>query len=236
VTGTKTKARKTGPRAKRASERSRQPTEIRRQLIVEAARGVIVERGLFATTMRDIALGSEVSLGTVTYHFTGIGEILAEVVQGEMDSFYAPIAELAAGAPDAMTSLQAIVEGLFASDHRTREHWLLWLDFWALASHYPKYSEWQSEVYARWEGDVTRLLEQGRAEGVFHIQDPEREAIIFMALLDGLVVQSYLPGARLTPAQSRDYLYAHVSRALAAPAGPTLSTTPARSRLPTDVS
>jgi hypothetical protein len=44
-----------GARAKQASERSRHPTEIRRQLIVEAARSVIAERGLFATSVRDIA-------------------------------------------------------------------------------------------------------------------------------------------------------------------------------------
>jgi len=236
VADAKSTTRKSGPRAKLASERSRQPTEIRRQLIVEAARGVIAERGLFATTMRDIALGSEVSLGTVTYHFTGIGEILAEVVQSEMDSFYTPIAEKAAGASDAMTSLRAIVEGFFASDDRTREHWLLWLDFWALATHYPKYSEWQSDVYARWEGDVTRFLEQGEAEGVFHVQNVEREAVMFMALLDGLVVQSYLPGARLTPAQGRDYLYAHVSRALSVTDRPAPRTSPPGSRRPSNVS
>ncbi len=77
-------------RAKRASERTRHPTEVRRPLIVEAARSVIADRGLFATTMRDIAAASGVSLGTVTYHFRGIAEILGEVLDLEMDALYAP--------------------------------------------------------------------------------------------------------------------------------------------------
>jgi len=50
-------------RAKTASERVRQPTEIRRRLIVDAARSVISERGLFVTTMRDIAQASAVPGG-----------------------------------------------------------------------------------------------------------------------------------------------------------------------------
>ena len=95
-----------GARAKQASERSRHPTEIRRQLIVEAARSVIAERGLFATSIRDIAAAGNVSIGTVTYHFTGIADILAEVLIGEMDSFYAPVIAAATAAPDGRAALR----------------------------------------------------------------------------------------------------------------------------------
>ena len=41
--------------AKPLAERQRQPTEIRRVLLLDAAREVIAARGLAATTMRDIA-------------------------------------------------------------------------------------------------------------------------------------------------------------------------------------
>ena len=126
-----------GARAKQASERSRHPTEIRRQLIVEAARSVIAERGLFATSIRDIAAAGDVSIGTVTYHFTGIADILAEVLIGEMDSFYAPVIAAATAAPDGRAALEEIVDGFIASTPRAREHWALWLDFWALSAHDP---------------------------------------------------------------------------------------------------
>ena len=196
-------------RAKTASERVRQPTEIRRRLIVDAARTVIAERGLFATTMRDIAQASGVSVGTLTYHFTGIAEILAEVLQGEMDSFYLPIVENARGAPDATTALRLLVDGFFADDERTVQHWRLWLDFWALASHVPRYGEWQSEIYRDLHGLIASLLGRGAADGTLTVVEPARQAIEFVALLDGLVVQCYLPHPRLPAEQAREILRAY---------------------------
>jgi len=85
--------------------------------------------------MRDIATASDVSLGTITYHFTGITEILAEVLNDEMDSFYGPVIAAAKAAPDGRAALREIVDGFVASSARAREHWVLWLDFWALSAH-----------------------------------------------------------------------------------------------------
>ena len=174
----------TGARAKQASERSRHPTEIRRHLIVKAARSVIAERGLFATSVRDIAAASDVSIGTVTYHFTGITEILAEVLNGEMDSFYAPVIATAAAAPDGRSALEAIVDGFIASTPRAREHWLLWLDFWALSAHDPGYASRQSEIYQRWHADVAAVFERGGADGSLRPDSAQAAIAEFMAIFD----------------------------------------------------
>ncbi|WP_031261408.1 helix-turn-helix domain-containing protein, partial [Curtobacterium sp. B18] len=60
--------------------RVRQRPEVRRAMIVEAARAVIVRNGVGATGLRDIAAEADVSVGTVTYHFGSVAEILNEVV------------------------------------------------------------------------------------------------------------------------------------------------------------
>jgi AcrR family transcriptional regulator len=206
-------------RAKQASERSRHPTEVRRHLIVEAARSVIAERGLFATSMRDIATASDVSLGTVTYHFTGITEILAEVLNGEMDSFYGPVIAAAKAAPDGRAALREIVDGFIASSTRAREHWVLWLDFWALSAHDPEYASRQSEIYQRWHADVQAVFERGSADGSLRVaaeekeEEEEEEAITeFMAIFDGMASQAYLPGAELRPAEARSRLHRYIDR------------------------
>ena len=59
---------------------ARQKPAVRRALIVEAARGVILREGLGGTRLRDIAGEAGVSVGTVTYHFESVAEILKEVV------------------------------------------------------------------------------------------------------------------------------------------------------------
>jgi AcrR family transcriptional regulator len=202
------------PRAKTASERQRQPTEIRRRLIVDAARGVIAERGVFATTMRDIAQASEVSVGTLTYHFTGIAEILAEVLQGEMDSFYLPIVENARAAEDATTAMRLLIDGFFAADERTVQHWRLWLDFWSLSAHDPAYARWQAKAYDGWRTDVRQVVERGVEAGEFRVDDLDIVMTEFLAFFDGLAAQAYLPASSIGPLQARDHLLGWVERRL----------------------
>jgi AcrR family transcriptional regulator len=201
-------------RAKTAGERQRQPTEIRRGLIVEAARGVIAERGPFAAGMRDIAAAAGVSLGTVTYHFSGIAEILAHVLQGEMDAFYLPIAERAHAAPDAATGMRTLIDGFFADDRRTIEHWRLWLDFWSLSAHDEAHAQWQETAYEQWRTDVRTVLRRGVETGEFQLPEPDLVLADFLVTFDGLAVQAYLPGSKVGPPQARAYLHGWVDRHL----------------------
>jgi AcrR family transcriptional regulator len=202
------------PRAKTASERMRQPTEIRRRLIVDAARAVIAERGVFATTMRDIAHASEVSVGTLTYHFTGIAEILTEVLQAEMDSFYLPIVENARAAEDATTAMRLLIDGFFADDERTVQHWRLWLDFWSLSAHDQTHAQWQAKTYDVWRTDVRQVLERGIEAGEFTVEDLDVVMTEFMASFDGLAAQAYLPGSSMGPLPARAHLRGWVERRL----------------------
>jgi AcrR family transcriptional regulator len=199
-------------------------------LIVEAARSVIADRGLFATTMRDIAAASQVSLGTVTYHFGGIAEILAAVLDGEMDALYAPLVAAAAAQPDGRAALHALIDGFLASSPRARQHWVLWLDFWALAAHDGEYARRQTAFYQRWQRDVETIFRRGLADGTLPVGaldegggpdeaealDEDRaldEAVAeFMAVFDGMASKAYLPGADIRPAEARRRLHRYVDR------------------------
>ena len=94
--------------------RHRLAPEVRRRLLVEAARAVIAERGLHATTIRDVAAAGDVAVGTVTYHFAGIAEVLAGVIDAEMTAFSAPIMRRAHAAATGREALQTITDGLLA--------------------------------------------------------------------------------------------------------------------------
>ena len=181
-------------------------------MLLDAARGVIAERGLHATTIRDVASAGGVAVGTVTYHFSGIEEVLAGVLESEMESYSAPIWARAAMARTGLEGLTQLINGLIASSTRTHEHWKLWLDFWALAAHYPQYADWQSRVYRDLHALTAQLLGRGGSDGSLSVVDPVGEALELIALLDGLVVQAYLPGSRLTPLGARAMLHRYVGR------------------------
>lgn len=203
------------PRAGTGPTRRLAP-EVRRRMLVDAARSVIATRGLHATTVRDVAAAGDVAVGTVTYHFSGMAEVLAGVLESEMEAYSDPLMAAAERAPTGRDGLVLLVDGLLADGERAIEHWKLWLDFWALAAHYPQYSAWQSRVYVDLHGLTARLLVRGAVDGSLRVSDPAGAAVEVIALLDGLVVQCYLPDARLTPHRGRTMLHAYLQTALAA--------------------
>lgn len=194
-------------------------------MIIDAARELIAAQGMHATTIRDIASAAEVAVGTVTYHFSGIAEVLAGVLQAEMTQFSAPVMAAAATAPTGLAGLAVLTDGLLADGERAAEHWRLWLDFWTLAAHREHYADWQAGVYRDLHAAVADLFRRGNSDGSLVAgwslkpvaagglsgEDGDasvalRRSVEFVALMDGLVVQAYLPGSRLTPARARELL------------------------------
>ena len=57
-------------------------------------------------------------------------------------------------------------------------------------------------------------MTRGRLDGSLTVADASTEAVELIALLDGLVVQAYLPGSRLTPLQARTMLHRYVAATL----------------------
>lgn len=193
------------------SIRQRRPPEVRRAMIIAAARERIAAQGMHGTTIRDIAAAAGVAVGTVTYHFSGIAEVLAEVLKAEMTEFSAPVMQAAAAAPTGGEGLITLGDGLLADGDRAREHWALWLDFWTLAAHQADYADWQAQVYRDLHGLAAALFARGATDGSLPaLPDAEQRAVEYIALMDGLVVQSYLPNCRLAPERARAILAADI--------------------------
>lgn len=115
-------------RAVAAADRTRQPTEVRRRLIVEAAVPLIAERGYASVGVRDVAAAAGVSVGTVTYHFGSVQEILSEAMVLHIERYYAELSEAAEQATSGAEALRLLVDALFTED--TDRHWRMWFDYW----------------------------------------------------------------------------------------------------------
>ena len=189
----------------------RLPAERRRELILEAARSVILAKGLPATSVREIALAAGVSSGTVTHHFASIDEILGAVLRLETDRVRAQLWEDASGTRSAVEALLALGEGLLSQRTEVREYWSLWIDFWARAGHDRALARWQSERYQSWREHIRDLV----AAGV----DADAAAVDIVALIDGLGVQAFFELGHITPAAARRRLTAHIRERLEPLAG-----------------
>jgi AcrR family transcriptional regulator len=212
-------ARRGGPKARQRWERSRHPTEVRRRLVVEAAREVLADKGLAATGIRDIATASGVSSGTITYHFHGIDEIFVDVLKLETELFYEPLVARGLAEPSARAGLALLIKQYFSADRDTVVHWRLWLDYWAAAVRDPELTVWHTKRYDLWVDVLTEIIGRGVAADEFRKVDPSEAAVEFAALLDGLVMQTFFSGSRLSPAEARHRLTRYVEERLGCPPG-----------------
>ncbi|WP_254790708.1 TetR/AcrR family transcriptional regulator [Curtobacterium sp. MCBA15_016] len=170
--------------------RVRQRPEVRRAMIVEAARAVIVRNGVGATGLRDIAAEADVSVGTVTYHFGSVAEILNEVVVLETERFYGAIVAAVDAEPDPVAGIRMLVEPLFGDTEQVRQHWRIWSDYWTAVVRRPEVAAEYAERIRVWEACLVRVVRRGVEAGEFTpAESPEVVALKLAAYSDGVATQ-----------------------------------------------
>lgn len=205
-----THAAKSPRRAVAAADRTRQPTEVRRRLIVEAAVPLIAERGYASVGVRDVAAAAGVSVGTVTYHFGSVQEILSEAMVLHIERYYSDLSEAAEQAAGGAEALRLLVDALFTED--TDRHWRMWFEYWNAGASVEggatdeAFARGQAERYEAWHRQIRALAERGVADGEFTGDDLDGFTVRFAALADGLALQRLRQAPPLSTADARRHL------------------------------
>ena len=92
-----------------APRRPRRHDPGRRDRLIDAALTVIAERGVAGTTHREIARAADVPLGSMTYHFGSLNEVLAEAFTRHADSVAGVFDERLATARDLPAAVEAVI-------------------------------------------------------------------------------------------------------------------------------
>lgn len=207
-----------------SAPRRRMNPSARRAQIVAAARSVIERRGFGATSLRDIAAEADVSMGTVTYHFTSVDEILGAVVIAESERFYAEVVAAADAEPDPREALRLLIDPLFdEADPDIEAHWRIWTDYWAAVSRHPEMTDAYATRIRHWEQCVARIIRRGIVDGVFRDVDPESAALKLAAYSDGLATQRAQGVEHLTQPVAREWLREFADALLSPGGAPAVS-------------
>ncbi|NQX23903.1 TetR/AcrR family transcriptional regulator [Curtobacterium sp. VKM Ac-2852] len=201
-----------------AAARVRQRPEVRRAMIVEAARAVIVRNGVGATGLRDIAAEAGVSVGTVTYHFGSVAEILNEVVVLETERFYGAIVAAVDAQPDVLVGLRMLVAPLFGDTEQVRQHWRIWSDYWTAVVRRPEVAAEYAERIRVWEACLVRIIRRGVEAGVFVDVDADTVALQLAAYSDGVATQIAQGVPGLTNTVALSWMWRFLSHELGVPA------------------
>jgi TetR/AcrR family transcriptional regulator, transcriptional repressor for nem operon len=160
----------------------RQPPDVRREQILDAAERVLVERGLATTTMADVAEAAAVAKGTVYLYFESKAELLAGLRARYFERFAALLGD-PPGPAGAAGATAARVERLVAASY----------DF-ALANHalhhvlFHEAGFGEADAFARARLVMAELVEAGRASGEVEVADPELATEFLLHGLHGMLV------------------------------------------------
>jgi TetR/AcrR family transcriptional regulator, transcriptional repressor for nem operon len=155
---------------------------VRREQLLDAAARVLVERGLAATTMADVAEAASVAKGTVYLYFGSKAELLAGLRARYFEDFATVLGSPpAAGGPG--PGIAARIERLVAAtyDFAVANHALHHVLF-----HEAGFRE--EHTYDRARSLLLELVEAGRADGELEVADPALATEFVLQGLHGVLV------------------------------------------------
>lgn len=157
----------------------------RRREIAEAALRCLERVGYAELTARKIAAEAKMSLGHISYHFTGMEEVLAEAYKLASQQLQAA-GEAKISMPGATPAerLDAFLKAGFTEEFLSPAHLRVRIDLWSAAIAHPAIAETERALYDRYRMQLERLLNQ--------VSDPWKTdripmvSDLIMATLDGL--------------------------------------------------
>jgi AcrR family transcriptional regulator len=162
-----------------------------RQRIVEAAWGVIAERGLAGLTTRHVARAAGISHGMCHYHFESKDDMVLAVVDYARHYWIHPLEKVVDGPASPSDKLDEVIRWM--AEPATREVMRVHLQLMAHSEYDDRLRTRMSEEYARWHQGYVRLFRELKEAGSMAAQaDEETLGIGFATLADGLVDQQSL--------------------------------------------
>lgn len=128
----------------------------RRERIVQACLDVIAESGMAGTSHRSVASAADVPLGSMTYHFSGMDELLYEAFSRFAESVVDQFELRMSAAADAEAARDAVVALITDDVFSTERDLVLTHELYTLAARRPAFRE----LTNAWMARSRRALEQ----------------------------------------------------------------------------
>jgi len=165
----------------------RQPPEVRREQLLDAAQQVLLERGLRATTVADVAEAAGVAKGTMYLYYESKDDLLAALRSRYLEQVAAALTQ-APGRP-VLERMRWMIVGLF--DFGAAHHELHHLLF-----HEAGFSEDDAFIDVRTQ--FKDLIAEGIEVGELRVQDAEMASVFVLHGVHGALVHG-LHSQRLSP-------------------------------------
>jgi AcrR family transcriptional regulator len=166
---------------------------VRRPQLLEAAAGVIAERGIASTRIADVAERAGTSPAAVLYWFESKDELLAEALTVEEERFYREFTQRMQEVQRPRDRLRLMLESS-AEEY----DWTLWMEVWTRALRDRSTKLARRRLDERWRTQIADVIRDGQSAGEFGDADADEVAVVLASLIDGLAVQVTLGDPAVT--------------------------------------
>jgi TetR/AcrR family transcriptional regulator, cholesterol catabolism regulator len=178
----------------------------RRDELLELAAQMFAERGLRATTVRDIADGAGILSGSLYHHFASKEEMVDDLMRGFLDWLFARYREIVDGEPNPLARLKGLFMASFEAIEDRHSQVVIYQDEAKRLSSQPRFS-YIDDLNKQQRQMWVEVLNQGIEEGCFR---PDLDVdLVYRFIRDTtwVSVRWYQPGGPLTAQQvGRQYL------------------------------
>ena len=165
----------------------------RRDRIIDAAIDCIAEEGVAGTSHRKVALRADVPLGSMTYHFASMDELLIEAFTRFTATIAAAFEQRMDDLPDPDAALDAIVDLIHVDLQRSNREQVLTYELYTLAARHARFrvitDQWmrasRTALGRHFSPDTARILDAYVEGAAMHIAldtDPQDRALTRAAL------------------------------------------------------
>lgn len=155
----------------------------------------VLRHGLDRTTLREIGREAGFTTGVISHHFPDKEAVIRACFETVSGDWIGEIETRLAEVDAVQDKFAELVRITLPLDPDEQREWRLWAEMWTYAGTAPEFVPVLTEVDARWEQQVARLLTEAREAGLLSAGvDVALEAGIIVRLIDGLGLRSWLTG------------------------------------------
>jgi AcrR family transcriptional regulator len=182
----------TGPKKKRRVARSPEDLAAKKDLILDAAMSLLVDKGYTKTTISDVAQTAGIGRGTVYWHFASKDDLFFALIAREIETMVAGMDTLVEPVGPALDTIDGLIRMAFEYYQQAGPFFQAMLSIIGGAGEEleQRMVALAAELYGKYNRVLADLLDQGKAEGAVHPDlDSEITAAAITVLLDAMYLQ-----------------------------------------------
>ena len=170
-------------------ERRKREKEARRNQILDAARGLLFEKGLHATSINQIARQAELGVGTIYFYYKNKEEIFADLQEEGLEILFARILKTSNQDLPPDEKLRQIGRQYIYFSEENRDYYDIINYFLASPQIFfaPNLKSKVDRHGSQIIGLIVETIKTGNRAGLFYSHSPRRDAITFWGTLHGLI-------------------------------------------------